>query len=331
MGSFIIRPVALTQGGLAFTNSATLSNGPGWYNTNTPPILTLLQCLTDPTDVNNVQVAATTGAPYGPTANFADVLRFDTSFSPSIYLDGSATPIDFQHLPQGFIPTAATVKVDVLVNQQPVSGISQFWLELDPTSLGTVNTASFPYVNIPPMFDIVFNGIGIKVNINVTGNNDGGAFILANLRIEGTYGITHNTGITANTPVPVNVGDPITINTVAGTNIAVVTGVIITYVDTGNNPHTVNIPFTITNPTTITAVVPDYDGAPVITVNITGTIFTGVVPILTNPTINFKDGSGIYQLVSGKLTDSAYANGFNPIQIVELAIPNPFIKTGFIP
>lgn len=60
-----------------------------------------------------------------------------------------------------------------------------------------------------------------------------------------------------------------------------------------------------------------------------GTQFSGSITLGSLYTIYFTDGTGIYFLNVGKPTDTLYVQGTD--QVVEVEIPNPFIKTGFIP
>lgn len=63
----------------------------------------------------------------------------------------------------------------------------------------------------------------------------------------------------------------------------------------------------------------------------TGTQFTGPVPLGDIPTIFFRDPSGIYRLVADKTSDTFYIQDADPVTTLDVKIPNPFIKTGFIP
>lgn len=71
---------------------------------------------------------------------------------------------------------------------------------------------------------------------------------------------------------------------------------------------------------------------PVITITpiivISGTTFSGSIP-LTPFVITLADASGIYSLTPGKTNDTVYDN-VNPPETIDVKIPNPFIKTGFI-
>lgn len=59
-----------------------------------------------------------------------------------------------------------------------------------------------------------------------------------------------------------------------------------------------------------------------------GTQFSGWVG-LTSMTITLVNASGIYRLVKNKTNDTLYDN-LNPPATVDVKIPNPFVKTGFI-
>lgn len=110
----------------------------------------------------------------------------------------------------------------------------------------------------------------------------------------------------------------------------------LSYYDTSNVLHTINISpssFITWTANQIVFTIPDItvDQPKVIYILYVdnGQQFSGSVLLGALTTIYFLDGSGIYFLNVGKGTDTLYVQGTG--QIVEVAIPNPFIKTGFIP
>jgi hypothetical protein len=334
MGSFIIRPTVLSQGGtpvLSIFDPAPAAYA-GWIVSIEGG--TVFGAVTDPTNVQTLQSSVYAA---GSGNSLAQTVRFSTTPNPSIYLDGSLTPIDYQHLPSGFIPTSAVVKVDGFSSATTGTGVAHFYLQQDSGNDGTVNTASYPYATIPPMFNILFNGMGFRVNITTSAGGDTAGNVFSNLRVEGTYAIVKFIATLNPANLLTSVGDPITISSGGpgssnGMDLSHIT-VTVFYRDSSNNPFTVSVSPTSQSPTQYVFNAPNFDGAVQISINVVGdgTQFTGSVPLGSLPTINFTDGTGIYVLTPGKTFDSLYAQGTNPIQIVSMAIPNPFVKTGFIP
>lgn len=112
----------------------------------------------------------------------------------------------------------------------------------------------------------------------------------------------------------------------------------ITYFDQFNVLQTVDIlttDFIIWTKTKITFLLPDITTALPKVVTIiyvdNGTQFSGSVTLGSLVTIYFVDGTGIYFLNVGKATDTLYVQGSDPIQTVEVNIPDPTIKTAFLP
>lgn len=61
-----------------------------------------------------------------------------------------------------------------------------------------------------------------------------------------------------------------------------------------------------------------------------GKQFEGSIPVAIIPTIFFTNPTGIYTLVPGKTNDTIYIQD-DPPNTVDLKIPDPFAKTGFVP
>lgn len=160
---------------------------------------------------------------------------------------------------------------------------------------------------------------------------------LTYIQIIGTYEINNFSWALENNS-PVDTGDSVTITTdptltnpLDPTQILTVD---IDYTDESGNPQTINVPqsewtlitfffFIFTLPT----IPPE---AKILTINITSTQFTGTVPLGVLTTIYFTGASGIYKLVRGKTNDTMY-NVIDPDGgTVDVKIPDPFIKTGFI-
>ncbi len=65
------------------------------------------------------------------------------------------------------------------------------------------------------------------------------------------------------------------------------------------------------------------------TVTDNGTQFAGTVPLGKLTTVVSTDNSGIYVLSPGKANDTLYIAGGSSTSVVK--IPDPFIKSGFLP
>lgn len=345
MGSFIIRPTVLTQGGtpLGDYGSPPVDHYAEWLiEIANIPGNTIVKSVNGTALVPGVNDYFLAGQVItsisNPSLSFIQTLRFGFSGA-SIYLDGSITPIPFSNLQPGFAPLSAIVKVFPYLLLQPTGGSIHYHLQQDPLSIGVVDTSSYPYDFLfppPTMLDIINNGIGFDVDINVTDANDIAYVIINNLRIEGTYTLQGYQFTLTPTNTLTKVGDNITITSPSGnanslglSNVSIN----ISYYDSTNTLQIVNISPTSQSFNQYTFTMPNFDGAVQVTVNAVGdgTQFSGSIPLGSMPTINFTNGTGIYKLVIGKTSDTLYAQGTSPIQTVEVAIPNPFIKTAFIP
>ena len=134
---------------------------------------------------------------------------------------------------------------------------------------------------------------------------------------------------TLNTPTnPIQAGDEVTAESpdVDGIDFEQVTTVTLTSPD---GDSTV-IDFTAIDPNNFIFVVPTLIGdPPIVHVVITSTQFSGSVDLGPLITIFFLNATGIYTLVPGRTHDTIYNND-NPEETIDVKIPNPFFKTGFI-
>ena len=95
---------------------------------------------------------------------------------------------------------------------------------------------------------------------------------------------------------------------------------------------TINVPqlsWTLITPRLFRFIMPSWAGnlPTVIKVVLTSTQFSGTVERQLY-TINFVSASGIYELVSGKTSDTLYIEA-EPGETIDVKIPNPFGRTGF--
>ena len=364
-GTFIIRPTSLTNGGspLGDVNNPG-SNFLGWYiDYSVDPNNTILKCLQATDSIQTVRTLRATLTSVAGSNSFVDTIRFDTYFGQSIYLDGSNTPVSYSNLPVAFVPTSAVLKVNLISIQQPGTGSTQFFLQQAQAYEGILNASSFIYSPISSMLSILTNGIGIRINEAQTFSVQGGCDVeFENLRIEGTYSLVKYSCTLETPPSLPATGTPITITSNfglgssggkgtgsgSGKGIAVIDSLItplnllnasqinITYYDNNNVLQTIVVPtssFTAWTSNIITFLLPDITGPQPKAITIVyvdnGQQFSGSLTLGQLATIYFTDGTGIYVLKVGKRTDTLYVQGTR--QTVEVNIPNPFIKTGFVP
>lgn len=96
----------------------------------------------------------------------------------------------------------------------------------------------------------------------------------------------------------------------------------------------ISVPFgdwVIVGPNLFVFIMPDFGGEEptVVTIVITSTQFSGSVTLGTLITIYFLSATGIYRLVMNKRSDTLYIEE-DPGETIDVKIPNPFAKTGFI-
>lgn len=159
-----------------------------------------------------------------------------------------------------------------------------------------------------------------------------GLFQFTALELIVTYNDVGASWTIENDTIPVKVGNKVTILGAEGLD--TISAVEFSYTD-GSGAHTCTVPlidFLFQSPTELTVYlancVHDFEGTVTVSVVGNGTIFSDSIPIGTL-TVFFEDGSGIYQIVKGKTTDTVY----DPVRdgsTVETAIPDPLGRTGYI-
>lgn len=335
MGNFIIKPTSLFLGGTPIIDGASVPPGyEGWAIDDFPTYGILDAMRSD----SNVNPGPGTGffnldalVDGGSGISYSNTLRF-TFIGASTYLDGSLVPIEFSGLPSGFRPLTAVVAI---VNEFGVFGTAQYQLQQSNLDDGTINTDTFPYDFTPPaptMLDIYSNGCGLKVNLPSPGDL---VAVLYGLTVSGTYDIL-SFSFTVDTPT-VKIGDTVSIS--ATDSLDEVDDLLLQYVDpiTGELTQT-TIPkaaFATQSPTEITfiltsAEIPsDFSGNVGIWGVGSGTQFSGTVALGTL-TVFIIDGSGVYRLVTNKTNDTQYIDSASGDDIIDVAIPEPFIRTGYI-
>lgn len=356
MGTFIIRPTSIVSGGTPLYDENALPFNPaGWFRDPPDTVLELLQPTVDTRVFGYIVSADNVSSNFG-----TDTIRCGVSGA-SIYLDGSMSPITFAALPVGFTPLSASVKVGIPGIGNPPNTIVQYFLQQGAGVNGTVNTNDFPIdFSIPPsMLDILAEAFGLKCTITVTaistagsvGDNPSAPFNahINDLRIEGTYELggfswtlEQPTRGVEDTPVAkTNTDDTITITSPPEDDdpdtldLEQVTEITIEYTDENGDPQSIIVTnITIQNHNKLVFKLPDIlsidpnDPPKVYKILITSTQFSGSVLLGKLVTIYFFNAPGIYRLVPDKATDTLYdiENGGT----VEVQIPDPFIKTGFV-
>jgi len=161
------------------------------------------------------------------------------------------------------------------------------------------------------------------------------------LYIEGEYNTAQSFQFMLITPtIRPNIGSTITVTSNPDDPTALLldqlTEIDVQYYNTLGVLTTVIIPaaaFTYSSPYLLTFALPAIDTSPIIIILGVGngTQFSGSTTLGELVTIFFTDGTGIYTLVKDKRNDTLYVQDLNPIQTIDVKIPDPFIKTGFLP
>jgi hypothetical protein len=275
------------------------------------------------------------------------------------FLDGSLIGIPFSGLPSGFTldgllalttpngNAGPTVMAQLIAAQTvPASATSiaaLTWGSYGPNSatanaavpalfLQDINDISLPApIDLITFLQIVASITPVKVSaIDFSLNFNS---IPDVIEVSGSYSIAMLSWTIDNTS-PVNPGDTISVSS-DGVNpdLLDVTQVTITYTDSDGNPVEIIIPttdFLVWTSVLFSFVLPEELNDVVETlITFSGNIFSGSEEIGTL-FILLEDGSGIYRIVANKTNDTLYVNAPVDDTTVDVKIPNPFIKTGFI-
>lgn len=248
------------------------------------------------------------------------LIRFIFDLGASIIsLDGGPL-ISFQNLPSGAMPLTAILSIRV-ARYANVSGDVAGALYLqhedvadESANLGQVDSTSpvvknYTYPNANKGFVTVVNNFGIRC-VFVTQGSVGQLFFDA--EVNGTYVIVSSKSVMDPPSGNVSPGDIVTIE---GPDLPADINFM--------NSHGIYIPITILtqNSNQIRFIVPVGSYGP-------HTVFSGSVPLGTL-TVLLINASGIYTLIPGKTNDTLYDNDSAP-ETMDVMIPSPFIKTGFI-
>jgi len=362
MGTFIIRPTVLASGGTPFSNGPITGNFTSWFATTG----TLIDNISDP--LKSVSgVCGDFTAPFDTTLFFSDTARFSFAGN-SIYLDGSLVPIDINSLPSGFSVSSASLKVDWGYAASDPANTSRIYIQkniVQETELGApitdpTGSADIAYFGAELNIIILTGlGVGIRANLNNGVNQTNGTIsgFFSNLRIEGEY-ITEqfSNQLTWNIPDPgpYKYGEYVIIKGKDGNpnlndvdNVTVLIGseevpadiiyqdettIIFIMPDPGGN--TGDLPVTLNSKINQSSIGKSPVFSP-IDQNGDGDGDSGLgKPIYTPPVspgiieVLYANGSGMYTLVPNKRDDTLYLRDEEETTI-DLAIPAPFIKTGF--
>lgn len=244
-------------------------------------------------------------------------------------LDGTA-PVTFNNLPAGFTVDSAAIKLYQSINPFPPPPafpdfhiFSTFGVNSLVTPPGGLALLSASYPSVPTAIELYTDTI--SVSVSVADGISQTAFFYG-FYVAGTYSINNYTFTLTNNS-PVNAGDTIT-TTPSGANPidpAQVTGITVT----DNNGNVSHPAFTGTA-SSLTFVLSAFVGTPtVLTFSITSTQFSGSVTLGKLTTINFVNAPGIYKIVSGQTYDILY-DVTNPGTTLDVKIPDPFWKTGYV-
>jgi hypothetical protein len=345
MGSFRITALAIqSQSGI--TGCAINSSGVPATDAN---ILLILNQLSP---VNPGTFIATTGAPAAGTIRLIPDSR-------NIFLDGAASPTPESNLPIGFRAYAATLTTQVAEG----GDLSTTRSLVVGATVGTEGSSTLAYPSTPPLSLNSILATTFGMNWQTTATSDIAIYIL---RITGFYDImTWSWEIANGVELPdgtklfdpeeiieitsediYSPGNPPGNPTGTGPCLDIVTEIVFSWTDPVTGFETITVAaldfneqtcFTISFPLpetlpedipiTVTPKSPNFP--PIEPPEGTGTEFDGSVllgPIIILNTLT----SGLYKIVADKTDDTMYIDSPNSDDTVEIAIPDPFGKTGFI-
>lgn len=338
MGTFIIVPTHLTSGGTPFNNTDdAFDPWMGWV-ANSGSYASVLEAMQDIENSNDFTLSADVTTMSAPSS-FNDTVRLQANGA-CIYLDGSATPVGINELAAGFTPTSASVKISQKVSnpieyQMTNGGNADFYLQQGVGVDGPVNTNEFDYTMPKTMLAIVNDGMGLRVSVStLTGQSQ--VYELYGLYIEGTYELQQFQFNIEPPEEPIEAGTIITVTSpdeVDAINFEEVTLVTAEYYNEEGELVVFEIEpewwiewsihfFLYEMPPALFDDLPEW-----IEFKIYSTQFSGYVTLGKFITIYFLNAPGIYRLVPGKTNDTLYDRHGG---IIEVKIPNPFAKTGYI-
>lgn len=306
MGAFRIRALSV--------NSKT---GIGIYTLGGGPTVGV------PSDVDLLTIV--NKVPFNASFNWGSYDQYGVgliSFFPDadgIFLDGSLIPVGLSGLPPGFNVLTARVEASVGNN----GDASAFWTLFNGAFESAHNASFFAYPSPVTLAGILITDFGLHTSSNILSNLNGTYTI-----ITGTYDIVITTA--SITPNPIVPGTTVTITSPASTpDLSTFTNLTLEPTNPDEDPVTIPAAAFLTqSPTSITFTWPVDAGIAGDRYVVSGVTFSGSV-LLQTVNILIADASGIYTLVEGKRTDTLYIDSPDD-NTLEVKIPNPFIKTGFI-
>ncbi len=188
------------------------------------------------------------------------------------------------------------------------------------------------FANYPTIVDVdslLIVSISFIIGVNPLSN--GLASVVDTIDSYGTYDIVNYSWTLKHSVV--DVGSKVTVSTPSNAIPPLDPTQILTLNMVLDNGTVVNIPsinWTTVTPLLFEFTIPSLAGNPgTVEFYVTSTQFSGSVPLGKLTTIYFRNAPGIYRIVSGKTNDTLYdvVGGGT----VDVKIPNPFVKTAFIP
>ena len=263
------------------------------------------------------------------------------SISPIFLLNGT-NQVDWHHLPPNTVFTAININIGIItIDSLGAGGTFRFIcspydsgpITFPPGSISAINQNINPGVSYTPL-----QILNLTASLSFSGTSIFGSSAkyleTAIIIINGTYTST-NYQWTLTPNVNIKSGSKVTItDTNSGLSIAQID---IQYFDSNNIIHNFTVlaqDFISNSLGQVVFYLPQIGnpppGATVYVYGIgDGTQFTGAV-LAGTFTYSFVDASGIYQLITNKSADTIYDRSSSGATI-DVAIPNPFIKTGFLP
>lgn len=263
------------------------------------------------------------------------------SFNTEWYLDGSIIPTPFANLPAGFNVLSAILTLQCTLTT--TAGYSSYTFTMffsNTESRDISNTPADRTVGAKRYYDFTHPlpvPTALHLNTDAIGfsidRNGAGIPVFQFIEVNGTYEtITFNWAIT-NSGTNFKVGDTVHITANSVTPLPPLTDITELTLTWADGSLTIpSTDFLLWTLYTLDFVIPvgldNFNGDVTIDATVVGTYFTGTATIGTF-TIIVANASGIYRIVLNKTNDTIYIDHTTG-QTTDVAIPQPFFKTGFI-
>lgn len=333
MGTFIIRPTFANVGRVIFTGGTPPQDFSGWYSPTSSSLITAML-------TNTFLTAYASNDTGAVEVGFTNTIRC-SSAGACIYLDGALTPVAFNDLPPGFTVISAVVRARANLGasgQPDASYNGEFYLQRVNAVDGPIYTNPYTVSPVPSMLDLVNDGFGLKVKIIACPNlGDHSEVVNINeLRVEGVYAASSFTWTLVNNS-PVQAGSTITVISDPDEDpllLDELDDITIDFLDENSVQRSIIIPSFITATPNFLSFILTLGGyfPQIITITAVGngTQFSGSVALGKLSTIYFLNAPGIYRIITNKTSDTLYDVN-DPGTTVEVKIPEPHAKLGFVP